>query len=406
MAGEKQVLPLRESLPLLWEDAVRQALSPDEEAQMVVRAGLDHAVLATQERVLVFREGPTKAGGKVQLQVWSCPWAQLSAATIQTTSAGGVLTLSPKPGSSNLAEISVPFSALDRPRMAEFATRIRARLPQADVAVAAAGEEPESPAPISTMGRCECGAPLPATGLFCPACGRHIARLCPACLAAVAPGSAFCVACGEPASRAIDPICARCGGPLVVGSPFCRSCGHAVSETCPECGAPTSPEWAHCPHCGEPLDVEPTGDELADVSVLDAPPPWREPTVAEEGPRARAEQINERGAEAFSAGRYKDARRLFREAVALNPTEPLYLANLASACGMLGLHQEQEEALERARAIDPDDLSVLMALGYMHSDRGDLGAAERAWRRVLELAPDSEEAEEARENLRQLDWHG
>src|SRR5207253_1308158 len=113
-------------------------------------------------------------------------------------------------------------------------------------------------------------------------------------------------------------------------------------------------------------------------------------------PSDLAEILNQEGATAFEREQYDDAEQLFRRAAELDPEEPLYLTNLAAVLGEVNREEEAQQALQRALDLDPNDPSTLLAAGVFAADRDRNEDATFYWMQLLKVAPDSDEADEAR----------
>src|SRR5690606_33378264 len=59
--------------------------------------------------------------------------------------------------------------------------------------------------------------------------------------------------------------------------------------------------------------------------------------------------------------------------------------------------------LERVLALEPENAEALMQRGLVRFEMGDPEAARQDWRRVVELAPESEAGAAARQNLQQME---
>jgi tetratricopeptide (TPR) repeat protein len=86
------------------------------------------------------------------------------------------------------------------------------------------------------------------------------------------------------------------------------------------------------------------------------------------------------GGEALFAGYYARAERILRQALAIDPTDPVVLNNLAVACANQGRIDESEALSIRLHELHPDYLFGRTALANLASERGDF---ERA-RQLLE----------------------
>ena len=77
-----------------------------------------------------------------------------------------------------------------------------------------------------------------------------------------------------------------------------------------------------------------------------------------------------------------------REALEASPGDPFALNALALACRAAGKIAEAEQAQAHAVAVRPTNPSLLYNLAEIQRDRGDLAAARNSLRRALDLAPD------------------
>lgn len=248
----------------------------------------------------------------------------------------------------------------------------------------------------SPAGVCSCGAPIVAGAGFCNNCGRAVRPLCGVCNAAFAENARFCSTCGAPRTFARPAQCPNCTIRLIGLGNFCPGCGQLLYKLCNTCGTRQMAGWLHCPVCNRPADSQDAAPAFEDGQI----PPTVVPAVGGESPAALAEILNQEGATAFEREQYEDAEQLFRRAAELDPEEPLYLTNLAAVLGELDREVEAEETLRRALALDADEPSTLLAAGIFAADRGRDEEAIRHWKHLLDVAPDSEEAEEARASLR------
>ena len=89
---------------------------------------------------------------------------------------------------------------------------------------------PVPPAPPALV-CAKCGAQLPPNAKFCLQCGEKVGApeadevTCPKCGAKVKAGK-FCMECGAPLAQ---PVCPKCGKPVVAGAKFCLECGEKLS---------------------------------------------------------------------------------------------------------------------------------------------------------------------------------
>jgi len=118
---------------------------------------------------------------------------------------------------------------------------------------------------------------------------------------------------------------------------------------------------------------------------------------------ADAEVFNQRGVELYESEQYDDAIEQFRQALALDPRNSLYHCNLAVAFGEQGDADRAFEEYERALTFNPSDVTALLNLGYAYNEREEPGKARHAWEQIIDISPNSAEADEARDNLRNLE---
>ncbi|MGE3508276.1 MAG: tetratricopeptide repeat protein [Vicinamibacterales bacterium] len=105
----------------------------------------------------------------------------------------------------------------------------------------------------------------------------------------------------------------------------------------------------------------------------------------------------------FDAERYDEAIKWYSDAVKLDPKDP----NLSTDLGVSFYYTNQpDKALEQfAQSLeaDPKHLKTLLNMGIVRAfGKQDLEGAESAWQQVIEIAPDSPEAQSARRALDSL----
>jgi Flp pilus assembly protein TadD len=119
-------------------------------------------------------------------------------------------------------------------------------------------------------------------------------------------------------------------------------------------------------------------------------------------PNITAEQHNQRGRELFDSEDLEGAIREFQLAVEADPGNASYHCNLAVAYDE---HEQDTEALaeyENTLRLDANDLTALLSLGYMYNENEEVDKAKESWNRVIQIAPDTAEAQEAQTNLDNL----
>jgi hypothetical protein len=222
--------------------------------------------------------------------------------------------------------------------------------------------------------------------------------LCGLCNAIIPDKAEFCTHCGATRNFARPAHCPNCNIRLIGVGNFCTGCGQLLYKFCGTCGTRQMAGWIHCPICNRPADSQDDPAAMIEGEV----PSTAIPAVGGATPDALAEILNQEAATAFEREQYGDAEQLFRRAAELDPEEPLYLTNLAAVLGELNREAEAEQALQRALELDPEEPATLLAAGVFAADRDRTEDATYYWMQLLKIAPDSEEADEARANLQDL----
>lgn len=102
----------------------------------------------------------------------------------------------------------------------------------------------------------------------------------------------------------------------------------------------------------------------------------------------------------FDSERYEEAAKWYTEALAINPND----ANVSTDLGITYYYRNQPdralEQFERSLEIDPKHSKTLLNVGVVRAwGKQDLEGAAKAWERVLEVAPNSQEAQRAKQGL-------
>jgi tetratricopeptide (TPR) repeat protein len=102
----------------------------------------------------------------------------------------------------------------------------------------------------------------------------------------------------------------------------------------------------------------------------------------------------------FDADRFDQAIPWYEAAFALDPKN----VNLSTDLGVAYYYTNQTDRalaqLDRSLALDPDHLKTLLNQGIVLAmGKNDFAGAERAWERVVAVAPNSEEARRAKQGL-------
>jgi len=105
----------------------------------------------------------------------------------------------------------------------------------------------------------------------------------------------------------------------------------------------------------------------------------------------------------YDAGRYTDAIKWYGESVALNPGD----VSVSTDLGVSYYYNNQPDLaiaqLEHSLKIDPKHTKALLNLGVVRAfGKQDLKGATEVWRRLVELAPDSQEGRQAKQALDSL----
>jgi tetratricopeptide (TPR) repeat protein len=152
-----------------------------------------------------------------------------------------------------------------------------------------------------------------------------------------------------------------------------------------------APATAQAPAGGSPTTpAKPVLDEAEAKRLTD---------IADKDP-ANATPRTQLGNLYFDAERYDDAVKWYEKAVALDPTNP----DVSTDLGVSYYYQNQpDKALaqfQRSLKIDPKHTKTMLNQGIVLAfAKQDLSAANKAWQRVVELAPDSPEGQAAKRAL-------
>lgn len=238
----------------------------------------------------------------------------------------------------------------------------------------------------------KCQAVVPPDSVYCPACRLPIAGVCGQCTRALEPGWQYCPRCGLSATESGVLNCPSCGVSVWPTQPFCSGCGSALHARCERCGGLLMDDWAHCAACGQVVE----GTEAA-------APRAASPPVRPAATNAAAEELNAAGIEAYGNDQIDEAISLFQRAIVRAPEVASYHTNLGVAYGEKHMDFEAFAAYRRALDLDPNQLQARLNIGYLYSERERYEQARDEWERVVAIAPDSEEAQEARDNLNHLE---
>ena len=122
-------------------------------------------------------------------------------------------------------------------------------------------------------------------------------------------------------------------------------------------------------------------------------------TIAEQNPNDADTRI-QLGNMYFDAGRYQDAASWYEQALKLRPTD----ANVSTDLGISYYYMnDPDRALaqfDKSLQIDPKHAKTLLNIGIVRAfGKQDMKGAAEVWQKILEVAPNSEEAQAARQAL-------
>ena len=102
----------------------------------------------------------------------------------------------------------------------------------------------------------------------------------------------------------------------------------------------------------------------------------------------------------FDSERYEDAARWYSDALQIDPRQVNVSTDLGIAYYYTNQPDRALEQFDRSLAIDPNHSKTLLNIGVVRAfGKQDLVGAAKAWERVLEVAPNSEEAARAKQGL-------
>jgi tetratricopeptide (TPR) repeat protein len=154
-----------------------------------------------------------------------------------------------------------------------------------------------------------------------------------------------------------------------------------------------------------PLAVPQAAAAPAPASQPAQPPPLDTAQAAALESRAGAEPANvdvrvELANLYFHADRYEQSIPWYQAALKLRPRDVNVSTDLATALYAVGRIDEALTQVDHALSVDPKSLKTLLNRGlFLAFGKQDLEGAAQSWERVVALAPDSEEAQRARQGL-------
>ena len=102
----------------------------------------------------------------------------------------------------------------------------------------------------------------------------------------------------------------------------------------------------------------------------------------------------------FDSEQFDEAAKWYTAALEINPNDPNVSTDLGIAYYYTNQPDRALQQFERSLQIDPKHSKTLLNVGVVRAwGKQDLEGAAKAWERVLEVAPNSEEAARAKQGL-------
>lgn len=122
-------------------------------------------------------------------------------------------------------------------------------------------------------------------------------------------------------------------------------------------------------------------------------------TVAEGDPK-NAEARTQLGNLYYDSGRYADAIKWYEESLAINPKD----VDVSTDLGVSYYYNNQPDhaiaQLEKSLSLNPSHTKTLLNIGVVRAfGKQDLKGATEAWKRLVEIAPQSPEGQAAKQAL-------
>jgi tetratricopeptide (TPR) repeat protein len=115
---------------------------------------------------------------------------------------------------------------------------------------------------------------------------------------------------------------------------------------------------------------------------------------------ANAEVRAQLGNVYFDSERFDEAARWYSAALEINPRDVNVSTDLGIAYYYTNQPDRALEQFDRSLALDPKHSKTLLNVGVVRAwGKQDLEGAAKAWQRVIEVAPNSEEAARAKQGL-------
>ena len=148
-----------------------------------------------------------------------------------------------------------------------------------------------------------------------------------------------------------------------------------------------------------PVAAQQNAPAEAAPAVLDETQVAAFKTVAEKEPKNPLPRVG-LGNMYFDAARYDEAIKWYTEALKLSPKDANISTDLGYAYFAINDPDRALEQFERSLAIDPKHLKTLWNIGVVRArGKQDLQGAQAAWEKLVEIAPESVEGQNAKRAL-------
>lgn len=111
------------------------------------------------------------------------------------------------------------------------------------------------------------------------------------------------------------------------------------------------------------------------------------------------ERLMARGTESMNRGQYRQAMLVFNQLIAAVPNYAEAWNKRATLHYILGNLEASIEDIERTLALEPRHFGALSGLGLVHVQRRELQQAQQAFERLIEVHPNSVNAQENLERV-------
>lgn len=124
--------------------------------------------------------------------------------------------------------------------------------------------------------------------------------------------------------------------------------------------------------------------------------------VFDKANRVRPKQVKvlvNLGVSLDNVGRADDAQSYYKQALAIAPSDSLAACRLATSYYAQGKHAQAVNQLRELIAKQPRSYCAYFTMGVAFADAGIYRDAIRMWKKVVEIAPNSPEAQSAKESI-------